>query len=102
MCFRYALGASALSMVLFAQEPVAPPADSTPAETSQRDAGLKTERGKAEASRPGEYVIPPGTKVPLSMINSVSTKSAGEGDRIYLETVFPIISGGRVVIPPGS
>ena len=43
-----------------------------------------------------------GTRIPLSLINSVSTKSAAEGDRVYLETVFPIVLGGRVVIPPGS
>ena len=48
------------------------------------------------------YVIAAGTRVPLSMINSVSTKSAAEGERIYLETVFPILSNGKIVIPPGS
>jgi hypothetical protein len=49
-----------------------------------------------------DFVVPPGTKVPLSMINSISTKTASEGERIYLETVFPILANGRVVIPPGS
>src|SRR5262249_51444687 len=43
-----------------------------------------------------------GTRIPLSLINSVSTKSASEGDRIYLESVFPIVLDGKVVIPPGS
>jgi hypothetical protein len=51
---------------------------------------------------PDDFVVPPCTKVPLSMINSISTKTASEGERIYLETVFPILSNGRVVIPPGS
>jgi len=50
----------------------------------------------------GPFVVPTGTKVPLSMINSISTKTASEGDRIYLETVFPILADGKVVIPPGS
>ncbi len=36
------------------------------------------------------------------MINSVSTKNAAPGDRVYLETVFPILVDGRIVIPPGS
>jgi hypothetical protein len=49
-----------------------------------------------------DFTVAPGTKIPLSMINSVSTKHAAEGDRIYLETVFPILVDGRVVIPPGS
>ena len=38
----------------------------------------------------------------LNMINSVSTKQAAPGDRIYLETAFPIVSGNRIVIPQGS
>jgi len=50
----------------------------------------------------GEYVIAPGTRIPLGLINSVSTKNAAEGDRVYLETVFPILANGRIVIPPGS
>jgi type IV secretion system protein VirB10 len=49
-----------------------------------------------------EYVVAPGTRIPLGLINSVSTKSAAEGDRVYLETVFPILTNGRIVIPPGS
>ncbi len=48
------------------------------------------------------FVIAPGTHIPLSMINSVSTKSASDGERVYLETVFPILTKGRIVIPPGS
>ncbi len=43
-----------------------------------------------------------GTHIPLSLINSVSTKHSAEGDRVYLETVFPILVDGRIVIPPGS
>ena len=64
---------------------------------------LKTEP-PAEAGEPAEkrFTITPGTRIPLSLINSVSTKHAAEGDRVYLETVFPILSEGRVVIPPGS
>ena len=48
------------------------------------------------------YTLGAGTKVPLSLINSVSTKSSIEGDRVYLETAFPVLSGGRIVIPVGS
>jgi len=48
------------------------------------------------------FQVETGTHIPLSLINSVSTKHAAAGDRVYLETVFPILSGGRIVIPPGS
>ena len=51
---------------------------------------------------PKTYSVEPNTRIPLSMINSVSTKNAAPGDRVYLETVFPILVDGRIVIPPGS
>src|SRR5579863_6714474 len=63
---------------------------------------------KTDALRPtpppaaGDYVVASGAKVPLSLINSVSTKHSVEGDRVYMETVFPILVNGKIVIPPGS
>ena len=51
---------------------------------------------------PAAVQVPAGTRIPLSLINSVSTKHSAEGDRIYLETVYPIVVNSRVVIPPGS
>jgi hypothetical protein len=55
-----------------------------------------------DAAKGKEFVVDPGTRIPLSLINSITTKNASEGDRIYLETVFPILVGGKIVIPPGS
>src|SRR5215510_6926368 len=57
---------------------------------------------KAGDAAGGDYVVEPGAKIPLSLINSVSTKHSAEGDRVYLETVFPILVSGKIVIPPGS
>jgi hypothetical protein len=48
------------------------------------------------------FQVEPGTRIPLSMINSVSTKNAAPGERVYLETVFPILVNSKIVIPPGS
>jgi hypothetical protein len=48
------------------------------------------------------YTIDIGTRIPLGLINSVSTKHSVAGDRIYLETVFPIVINKHIVIPPGS
>ena len=48
------------------------------------------------------YVVETGTRVLLNLLNSVSTKTAAEGDRVYLATGFPVLVGGRVVVPPGS
>lgn len=50
----------------------------------------------------GAFPINPGTVVPLSLINSISTKHSMPGDRVYLETAFPILANGRIVIPVGS
>ena len=83
---------------VYAQDPPAAPA---PAQDAQAPAPHES-AAKSATPNPGEFLVPTGTKVPLSMINSVSTKTAAEGDRIYLETVFPILASGKIVIPPGS
>lgn len=57
---------------------------------------------KVEEPVSGEFTITPGTKIPLSLINSISTKHSLEGDRVYLETAFPVTANGRIVIPKGS
>ncbi len=54
------------------------------------------------AAKPVRYEVESGTRIPLTLINSVSTKQSSEGDRLYLSTAFPILAGGRIVIPPGS
>ncbi len=56
----------------------------------------------AQPAKAGEFIVQPGTRIPLSLINSVSTKHSAAGDRIYLESVFPILVNSRIVIPPGS
>ena len=56
----------------------------------------------APASARSSYTIEAGTRIPLGLINSVSTKHSSAGDRIYLETVFPIVIDNHIVIPPGS
>jgi hypothetical protein len=48
------------------------------------------------------YTIETGTRIPLALISSVSSKSSAPGDRIYLETAFPIVNGNHIVIPTGS
>ena len=53
-------------------------------------------------SEPKSFLVDTGTRIPLSLINSVSTKSATPGERVYLETVFPILVDSRIVIPTGS
>ena len=51
---------------------------------------------------PAVVTVGSGTKVPLSLINSISTKHSAEGDSVYLETAYPVVVNGRIVIPVGS
>lgn len=65
--------------------------------------GTAPQKNEAPAgTRPAVYTVQTGTHIPLGLINSVSTKHSVAGDRIYLETVFPIVIDSHIVIPPGS
>jgi hypothetical protein len=54
------------------------------------------------AAQPSTYTVTLGTKIPLTLINSISTKHSAIGDRVYLQTAFPVLVNGRIVIPVGS
>ena len=81
------------------QETIPPPPDS-----SSRDAApaKDAEPPAAQEAAPGAIVLPAGTKVPLVLKHSVSTKSARVGDNLYLETTFPVVQNNRMVIPAGT
>ena len=46
--------------------------------------------------------IPPGAHVLLRMVNSIDTKTAREGDYVYLRTSTPITVEGNIVAPVDS
>ena len=46
--------------------------------------------------------VPSGAHVLLQMVNSVDTRTAREGDYVYLRTASPISTGGAIVVPVGS
>ena len=65
----------------------------------------RSQAAVAKAASPEDrqtLVIPAGTKVPLSLKQSVSTKNAHEGDAVYCQTTFPIVQDNRVLIPAGT
>src|ERR1700720_2140707 len=64
--------------------------------------GQTPDSAPASVPSPGGYTVDTGTRIALGLINSVSTKHSSAGDRIYLETVFPIVIQNHIVIPPGS
>lgn len=49
-----------------------------------------------------EYSVPAGTKVPLTLTQGITSKTAKEGDPVYAQTAFPITQNNRIVIPAGS
>lgn len=55
-----------------------------------------TESGKSTLT------IPVGTRIPLTLKQSISTKTARTGDPVYAETAFPFVLNERVVIPAGT
>jgi len=46
--------------------------------------------------------ISQGTHLLLRMVNSINTRTASEGDRVYLQTASPIAANGRILVPAGS
>jgi len=57
--------------------------------------------GSTQAAGQNVFVVPAGTKIPLALRSALTTKTARPGDAVYLSTTFPVIVGGRVVIPAG-
>lgn len=97
MRFRGAFLGIAAAAGLLAQESGVPVSSE-----NQEQGWRKTDDAKTPEAQNHEFVVELGTKVPLTLINSVSTKHSVEGDRVYLQTVYPIMVNGRIVIPPGS
>jgi hypothetical protein len=46
--------------------------------------------------------IPQGSHVLLRLENNVTTRTAREGDYVYLRTAAPIAANGQIVVPEGS
>lgn len=79
-----------------------------PADTSAQDAPASSApapavaASPAPASDPNAVTIPAGTKIPLTLVQAISTKNAREGDAVYAQTTFPFVLDNRIVIPAGS
>ncbi|MBZ5649490.1 MAG: hypothetical protein LAO18_03265 [Acidobacteriia bacterium] len=56
----------------------------------------------ASTNDAAQLTIPSGTKVPLALKQSISTKNAREGDAVYAVTTFPVVINDRIVVPAGT
>ena len=72
-------------------QPNAQPAQQSPA--PQQDSGQP---------KAAKIMVPSGTHLPLVLHNGISTRTAKPGDPVYLETLYPIVQDGRILIPAGS
>ena len=51
---------------------------------------------------PRKMILPVETTIPLSLKNTLSSRTAFVGQPVYCETIYPITIGNRIVIPVGS
>ena len=56
----------------------------------------------AASNDAAQLTVPSGTKVPLALKQSISTKNAREGDAVYAVTTFPVVINDRILIPAGT
>lgn len=85
-----------------AQQPPESLAQNPPSPEQQQVQQAATDEAAKAKPRPGKLLVPAGTRLPLVLHNSISTRSAKPGDPVYLETLFPITVENRIVIPAGS
>lgn len=84
---RVLIGVMLLSVAVLAQEnarPTVTPGSDTPAQAAH------------------ELIIPAGTKLPVALKNTISTKGNRPGDPVYAQTTFPVVINDRIVIPAGT
>jgi hypothetical protein len=75
-----------LSSLLFAQESTTPDASLAPAARSAKN----------------EITIPTGTKIPIMLKNTISTKANHIGDPIYAQSTSPVVVNDKIVVPAGT
>ena len=114
LCFTGAI--AFLGAPVFAQQDA--PAPLAPAPVAQQAPVVPAEKGPAAQSpapvepkeldkpaikpRAANVIVPAGTRLPLVLHNAVTTRSNRVGDPVYLETLFPVLVDGKVVIPAGT
>ena len=50
---------------------------------------------------PQTFTVPAGTKVLLSLKSAINTKTAQQGDGVYLVSSFPVVGSSQIMIPVG-
>jgi hypothetical protein len=76
-------------------------------QTSQDPPHLTPRNGITTPAPPDPAPVLPitvasGTKIPLTLKQGITTKSARPGDPVYAQTAFPITADNQIVIPAGT
>jgi hypothetical protein len=53
------------------------------------------------AAAPQTFTVPAGTKVLLSRKSAINTKTAQQGDGVYMVSSFPVVGSSQIMIPVG-
>ena len=96
--------------LLVYENPSAHPAvtrQQAPPTTTTTPAEIPTRPTLAVATRPStraddDFVVAAGTRMLLHLRNAVDTKHSTAGDRVYLQTSYPVFVNQQLVIPQGS
>jgi hypothetical protein len=77
-------------------------------QTSQEQPHLTPRNGVATPAPPADpppvklIMLSSGTKIPLTLKQGITTKSARPGDPVYAQTAFPITADNQIAIPAGT
>lgn len=79
------------------------PTPSAPSASNATPSTAPEKRAETNDAKPADtLVVPSGTRMPLVLHNSITTRNAQPGDPLYFETTFPIVLNERVLVPAGS
>jgi hypothetical protein len=68
-----------------------------------QEAGKMPNAGLAAEKQPVHTLtIPAGTKIPVSLRNTISTKGNHPGDPVYAQSTFPVVIDEHIVVPAGT
>ena len=79
----------AFTTMVFAQDPHLVPRNPIPQQQPNVDPS-------------SDYNVPSGTKIPLTLTQGITSKTARQGDPVYAQTSFPVTQNNRIVIPAGT
>lgn len=91
-----------LTILLLAGVAAAQKLATRPPDPAPKPAETAAAKADADAPKLLVYTVETGVRIPLNLLNSISTKHSETGDRVYLQTAFPVLVKGRIVIPVGS